>query len=123
MGIVYHTHFLDYFEEARTEALREAGLPYKTLEASGVMTPIVEASLHYHAPAHYDDLLEIETVFEEPPRARIATSYAVRRAGEDAVLVTGHVLLCFVDVARRRPVAAPAVVRDAFERAARDAER
>ena len=78
MGVVYHTHFLDYFEEARTEALRAHGLPYKALEDAGVMTPVVEAQVRYHGPARYDDLLEIETAFEKPPRARILTRYAVR---------------------------------------------
>ena len=36
MGVVYHTHYLDYFEEARTEALRSFGLAYRELEESGL---------------------------------------------------------------------------------------
>ena len=122
MGVAYHTHYLDYFEEARTEALREGGLPYKALEATGVMTPVVEATVRYHAPARYDDLLEIETVFEEVPRTRITTRYSVRRAGEDDVLVTGRVILCFVDVARGRPIPAPEIVQAAFVRALEQVE-
>lgn len=117
MGVAYHTHFLDYFEEARTEALRAFGLAYKTLEEHGVIMPVVEAAVRYHRPAHYDDLLAIETVFDASQRTRVAVEYTVRCAGEDDVLVTGRVVLCFVDAARRRPIAAPALVRHAFERA------
>jgi acyl-CoA thioester hydrolase len=119
MGVAYHTHFLDYFEEARTEALREAGLAYKALEASGVIMPVVEASVRYLGPAHYDDLLEIETVIEGPPRARVPIGYSVRRADEGALLATGRVVLCFVDVARNRPIPAPEAVRAVFAQAAR----
>ena len=118
MGVAYHTHVLDWFEAARTEALRAAGLPYRQLEESGVIMPVVEAALKYHASARYDDLLEIEAVFPEPPRVRVPIDYAVRRAGEDAVLMSGRVTLCFVDAERGRPVPAPAAVRAAFERGA-----
>ena len=111
MGVTYHTHFLDYFEEARTEALREAGLAYKALEATGVIMPVVEACVRYHGAARYDDLLEIETVVEGAHGARVPIDYTVRRAGEDAVLATGRVVLCFVDAARRRPIPAPDIVR------------
>ncbi|HLT46188.1 MAG TPA: thioesterase family protein [Rubricoccaceae bacterium] len=117
MGVAYHTHYLDYFEEARTEALRAIGLPYKAIEDGGVIMPVVEASVRYLASAYYDDLLEIETVFEEMPRVRVPIGYTVRRAGEEAVLATGRVVLCFVDPARGRPIPAPAAVRDAFARA------
>ena len=119
MGVVYHAHVLDWFEAARTEALREAGLPYAELEASGVVMPVVEATVRYHRSVRYDDLVEVEAVFSEPPRVRVPVDYAVRRAGEEAVLVSGRVTLCFVDPDRGRPISAPALVREAFARAGR----
>lgn len=117
MSVVYHTHYLDYFEEARTEALREIGLPYKSLEDAGIIMPVVEASARYLGSALYDDLLDIETVFEALPRVRVPIGYTVRRTGEATVLATGRVVLCFVDAARGRPIPAPEPVRDAFARA------
>lgn len=120
MGVVYHAHYLDWFEAARTEALRSAGLPYADLEAAGVVMPVVEASLTYHGSARYDDVVEVEATFPELPRVRATVDYAVHREGESAVLVSGRVVLCFVDTARGRPVAAPALVVEAFERAARE---
>ncbi|MEO0557518.1 MAG: thioesterase family protein [Bacteroidota bacterium] len=114
MGVVYHTHVLDWFEAARTEALREAGLPYKALEDSGIIMPVVEATVRYHSSVFYDDLIEIEAVFAEAPRVRVPIDYAVRRAGEDAVLLSGRVTLCFVDPKRGRPVLAPESVQRIF---------
>ena len=119
MGVVYHAHVLDWFEAARTEALRAAGLPYAELEAGGVVIPVVDVAVRYHASVRYDDLVEVEAVFPEPPRVRLPVDYAVRRSGEDAVLVSGRVTLCFVDRERGRPVAAPTLVREAFARAGR----
>ncbi len=114
MGVVYHAHVLDWFEAARTEALREAGLPYRELEASGVIMPVVEATLRYHASVLYDDVVEVEATFPSVG-VRLPIDYAVRRSGEDAVLVSGRVTLCFVDAGRRRPVPPPDRVRAVFE--------
>lgn len=117
MGVVYHTHYLDYFEAARTEALRDLGLAYRQLEADGIIMPVVEASIRYRRPARYDDLLAIETRFEGVPQTRVPIDYKVRRDGEAPLLAEGRVTLCFLDAARRRPIAAPPKVREAFGQA------
>lgn len=107
MQVVYHTHYIDYFEVARTEALREMGLPYKTLQDSGVVMPVVDLGVRYRRSAYYDDLLAITSIIKEMPRVRIRIDYEVRRAGEPEMLVAGHVTLCFFDVERQRPIPAP----------------
>ena len=117
MGVVYHTHYLDYFEAARTETLRAAGLAYRLLEQRGIIMPVIEAHVAYQGPARYDDLLDITAQIEAPTPARVPTRYEVRRAGEEALLATGRVTLCFMDAARRRPVRAPEAVRAVFEEA------
>ncbi len=114
MGVVYHAHVVDWFEAARTEALREAGLPYRELEESGVIMPVVDLSVKYHASVFYDDLVEVEASFPSVG-VRLPVDYAVRRAGEEKVLISGRVTLCFVDRERGRPVAPPDRVRAVFE--------
>ncbi len=118
MGVVYHAHYLDYFEAARTEALRDLGIAYRTLEESGVIMPVVEAQVRYHGPARYDDLIEIETRFKLTG-VRVETRYGVRRLGEAELLAEGRVTLCFMDAERRRPVRAPERVREAFKQASK----
>lgn len=115
MGIVYHTHYLDYFEAARTEALRNLGVSYREVEENGIIMPVVEAGIRYHEPANYDDLLDITAYFNEFPSARLPVDYTVRRHGEDKDLVTGHVTLCFIDKERDRPTRIPPTIRRVFE--------
>lgn len=117
MGIVYHTHYLDYFEAGRTEALRNLGIPYRDLEADGIIMPVVKANVHYQSPAHYDDPLVVEVTFKEMPSVRVPIEYAVHREEESETLVTGHTTLCFMDAERRRPISAPKRIRTAFEHA------
>lgn len=117
MGVVYHTHYLDYFEAARTEALRDLGIAYRDVEARGIIMPVVQLDVQYKRPARYDDLLDVVTRFEEMPNVRVPIHYVVQRAGAADVLATGHVTLCFMDAERRRPVPIPEVMRTIFERA------
>ncbi len=119
MSYVYHTHYVDYFEVTRTEALREMGLAYKTLEENGIIMPVIDLAVRYKRPAHYDDLLAITASFTEAPRTRVPIDYEVRRDGEETLLATGHVTLCFFNVARGRPIPAPDAVRRIFERVLR----
>jgi acyl-CoA thioester hydrolase len=117
MGVVYHAHYIDYFEAARTEALREMGMPYRRLEDSGIIMPVVDVTVRYHRPAEYDDLLEIYTRFDGVPDFRLPIDYEVRREDDSTVFTSGRVTLCFVDRERNRPVRCPEQVRVIFERA------
>ena len=120
MGVVYHTHYLDYFEAGRTEALRDLGVRYRDLEDSGIIMPVVEANVRYRAPAYYDDVLVVDVSFPEPPSVRVPINYTVRRDGDDDVLTEGDTTLCFMDAERRRPIRAPEAIRAPFTAALSD---
>ncbi len=47
MGIVYNVNYLVWFEAARTELLREAGLPYSEMERGGYYLPVVETGAKF----------------------------------------------------------------------------
>src|SRR5262245_1524492 len=61
MGFLHHANYLVYFELGRVELLRSRGLNYKEIEAQGFFLVIAKAHVHYHRPAHYDDLLVLRT--------------------------------------------------------------
>ncbi len=88
MGFVYYANYFVYFEMARSEMLREAGLPYTELEAQGIMLPVLEAYCDYKLPAHYDDLLTIRSRCTQVKGPRLRIEYVVERDGER--LATGY---------------------------------
>jgi acyl-CoA thioester hydrolase len=62
MGVVYYANYLVWFEIGRVEFLRHLGFNYQQMEAvDDCLLPVVEATCRYKAPAHYDDLLILET--------------------------------------------------------------
>jgi acyl-CoA thioester hydrolase len=61
MGIVYHSNFLNFFERARTEMIRESGLSLSARAAYDCHFAINAADLRYFYPARVDDLLKVTT--------------------------------------------------------------
>lgn len=110
MGVVYHGGYLRLFEIGRTEYLRDRGLPYSELEASGYMLPVLESHCEYLLPAHYDDLIEIRTRIEPLAGARLTIHYELRRAHE--TLVRGWTRHTFVRAENFRPTRPPKIFLD-----------
>ncbi len=115
MGIVYYGKYFEYFEVARTELLRECGLPYSVIEAAGYGLPVSEASARYYRGAKYDDELRITARIPSIPGPRLAIDYEVRLAGGE-LLAEGKTTLVFVSNETGRPTRPPQIYKDALER-------
>ena len=99
MNVVYHGNYAQYFEVGRVEAIRQLGLSYKDLEASGIIMPVIEWSAKFVRPAHYDDLLTVRTTLKEwPENHRIQFLQEVYNE-KGKLLTTGVVLLYFLKAA------------------------
>ena len=57
--------------------------------SDGILFPIVEIGAKFHAPAKFDDELEIETSAEALTKAKMKFNYAIRRRGEEKILAEG----------------------------------
>ena len=118
MGVVHHSNYVVYYEQARTEFLRSFGTTYREMEAAGVMMPVVEVAMQFLAPALYDDLLTVRIRLSELPKVRITFEHEVfNEAG--TLLNTGKVVLAFMNSTTRRACRAPQwfvdVLRPCFE--------
>ena len=115
MGIVHHSNYIKFFEAARTEWLRAAGLTYAEMERRGVMMPIVDVQIKYRQPAYYDEMLSITTSVSEMPMARMTFRYEIR--GEDGrEVASGMTTLGFIDSVTRRPQRVPQWLVEVLER-------
>ena len=79
MGLLHHANYLVYFEQARTELLRQLGVSYKDLEDRGFFLVIAKVEIKYRAPAHYDDVLTIRTTVTRTSPVRLEHHYEVTR--------------------------------------------
>lgn len=81
MGLLHHANYLVYFEQARTELLRDQGLTYKGMEDGGFFLVITNIEVKYKSPAKYDDLLTIKTTVSRTTAVRIDHTYVVTCEG------------------------------------------
>ncbi len=89
MGVVHHSNYIRWFETGRVEFLRQLDITLTELMNDGILFPIVEVGAKFHAPAKFDDELEIVTTAEALTRAKMKFSYVIRRCGEEKILVEG----------------------------------
>lgn len=107
MGIVHHANYVTYCERGRLEFLRRRGLPYKEMVERGYHMPVVKLKLRYKRPAHFDDVLAIETRLGAVTRVTVRFNYVVRRKSAEPgaspeVLLDGYILLACINQ-RHRP--------------------
>jgi acyl-CoA thioester hydrolase len=101
MRVVYYANYLTLFERARNELMRACGYTYRELEAGGFALPVLEAHVNYHAPATYDDLLEITARCSEFKGVRLKICCEVRRDG--TLLAEGYTVHAHVNIRTLRP--------------------
>jgi acyl-CoA thioester hydrolase len=105
MGIVHHSRYLPYLEEARVEYLRALGHPYTELRKDGVDYAVLEAFVQYRLPLRFDDEVLVHLRLGAATRATFQMAYLLTVGGEGrATAVTVHGCVN----AEGRPVRMPA---------------
>ncbi|WP_131539853.1 acyl-CoA thioesterase [Pedobacter nototheniae] len=107
MGVVHHANYALYYEIARTECFEAcSGITYASMEADGVMLPILELQSKYLKPALYNQVLTVKSIVKELPTVRLKVDYEIYN--EDNQLINiGHTTLVFVDKETRKPCHPP----------------
>lgn len=105
-GVVHHSTYLTYLEEARIEMLRARGLDYRRFEVeTGLGLPIVEVHMAYRASARFDDVVTTETWVSSMTRAKIVFDARIVRG--DEVLHESSIVVACVHMDEARPVSIP----------------
>jgi acyl-CoA thioester hydrolase len=117
-AVVYYGRYMPYFDLARTEYHRHLGRP----ELGGADFAMRASTVEYHAPARFDDLLEVFVRIERIGRTSITYAHAAYRVDDDGdgdlLMATSKQTLVLIDLDERRPVAVPDAFRErisAFE--------
>ncbi len=106
MGIVYNGNYLRLFEIGRTELMRHYGIPYSEIELKGYILPLVEAKIQWKGSAKYDDVLEIQTIFDpQNVNSTIKFDYTIKV--ENKTIAVGYTIHSFVRADSFRAVKPP----------------
>jgi len=95
MGVVHHSNYARWLEEARTFFFNDADLAYVETEKLGVMCPITEISLKFVYPARYGDDFTVRLNLTKYTGVRFYVKYTVvNQNGE--VLLEGESVHAFI---------------------------
>lgn len=97
MGIVHHSNYIRWFEEARTSVLEEMGFGYKEMESSGVISPVLAVNAEYKSMTHFSDTVLIETKVVSYNGIRLQLSYTVLDKETKEIRCTGESRHCFLN--------------------------
>ena len=109
-GVVFNANHFVYFDIALTEFWRDRFGSYQALVDGGADVVVREAVATFHAPARFDEEIDLEVRVERLGTTSMILALQERRGGD--VLVDGRMTYVFVDPASGAKQEIPAHVRD-----------
>ena len=97
MGIVHHSRYYPWFEQARTDFIKRSGITYSEMEKMGVMLPLTETHCKYIEGLRYEDEVLVTCRIEKLTVARIEFVYDVYRLPDMKKVSAGRTCHGFVD--------------------------
>lgn len=99
MGVAYHANYLVWCEVGRTDLIRELHASYRDIERGGVGLAVSDATVRYHAPARYEDVIVVETTVDAVASRTVTFGYRIARADTGERLATASTTLVCIDPA------------------------
>lgn len=95
--VVYHANYLRYFEFGRASLMREVAYPYKEVEESGYVYPIIKVDIDFYRPLYYDDAMWVHTRPSVLERVRLQFDYVITHQESGDIVCKGFTRHCAVN--------------------------
>ncbi|RMG84125.1 MAG: acyl-CoA thioesterase [Chloroflexi bacterium] len=89
MGIVHHASYIIYFEEGRSNYIRQRGRSYADFEREGYYLAVTEVNARYVQAAVYDQVLRVRCWVEQMRSRGLTFAYEILD-DKDQLMVTGY---------------------------------
>lgn len=103
MGIVHHSNYARYLEEARIDMLEYYGIPLEVLEQNGIMIPVLQLSGKFTHSLLFGQTVKIVVEIDKASSVKFGMSYKIYDEEMKEVLHLGNSEHCFLDM-NFRPV-------------------
>lgn len=107
MGRVYHANYLNFFERARTEFVREKGVNLETWQQRGIVFVVRHISVDFRRPAKFNDQLAVRTTLAEVSTASLTFSQSIEDAQTGEVVCQAQVQVVCVGIEAGTPQRIP----------------
>ena len=98
LGIVWHGHYIRYFEDGRESFGKRYGVSYLDFYKNGLAVPVVSIHCDYKKPLRYGDTVIVETCLIDSPAAKLIFDYNIYEQKSNDLVAKGSSTQVFVDV-------------------------
>lgn len=97
MGIVHHSNYIRFLEEARCYMLNKMNIPYSYLEEQGIMIPVLGVNCSFKQPVTFDDVILIEPYIKDFNGIRLTVGCNIKEKNNKNIILIGETKHCFTD--------------------------
>ena len=97
MGIIHHSNYIRWFEEARLHFMDEIGLSYAKIEEMGILIPVLSVDCQYKTMVHYNDIVDIYTRIIKFNGVKMTIAYRVVDHVTGEICCTGETSHAFLN--------------------------
>ena len=97
MGVVHHSKYIRFLEEARCNLLDRIDMPFDLLEENGITIPVLGVNVDYKYHVTYGDTILVKLSIKEYNGVRMTIGYEVTNKENGNILLTGETKHCFTD--------------------------
>ncbi len=98
LGIVWHGHYLRYFEDGREAFGKKYGVSYLDFYHQGYAVPVVSVQCDYKRPLRYGNSVIVEATLVNTQAAKMLFEYKIFDSKKKTVVATGSTVQVFVDI-------------------------
>ncbi len=97
MGIIHHSNFIRWMEEARIDALTRFGISYKEMEEQGIISPVLSVFCEYKSMVHFDDEILVFLKVAKYNGIKLELEYEMKDKKTEEMKCVGKSTHCFLD--------------------------
>ena len=97
MGIIHHSNYIRWMEEARMDLMDQMGLSYKQMEEMEIISPVLSIAVEYHSMVHFDDTVVIQTKLVKYNGIKMEVEYVMTDKETGELRTTARSSHCFLN--------------------------
>jgi len=115
MGIVHHSHYIRFFEEARVDLMYQIGFGYDKAVRQGIDFAVLSLNCEYKSMVCFADTLEIAVSIKELETMKMTIEYKITDSVTGELRATGKTEHCYYDREKKRPTSLKKAVPELYE--------
>lgn len=99
MGIIHHSNYVRWMEEARMDLMAQIGLNYKEMEKMEIISPVISIEVTYQSMVRFDDTVVIVPKLVKYNGIKMEVEYTMYDKETGEIRTTAKSSHCFLNAA------------------------